>query len=112
MYTQPPKSQDPRVPGKQVSFASNTMELVYFAVPSGRKRGTKVMHRADFNTCGESSTTSKTYTGVPMRRFGELPRMDCSTKTAIFGATASGVLSGKRLQADVEMWRKRACVFV
>ena len=37
-----------------------------------------------------------------MRRFCELPRMDSDTKSAILGAAASGEVSGKRLQKDID----------
>jgi len=102
VYVQPPKTRDPRAPGRSVSFASNNKEAALFSWPIGSKTKHKVIHRAEFNTCGEVSTTSTTYTGIDMRRFGELPRMDHDTKLSILGSTASGVASGKRLQADID----------
>jgi len=88
------------VPGRATSFISNNKEVAICAL---QKRGTqKVLHRADFNKCGESSTSSTTYTGVPMRRYSELPRMSCDTKSSILGVAASGAVQGKRLQKDME----------
>ena len=66
VYSTPEKSDDPRVPRKQTSFASNNREVVYSALPS--RYSTKVISRAEFNACGESSSASTSYTGVPMRR--------------------------------------------
>ena len=100
VYLTPTKQQDPRVPGRQTSFNSNNKEV---AMCSLQKRGvTKVTARADFNVCGESSTSSTTYTGVPMRQFRELPRLDFDTKSSILGVTASGVNPRRRIQKDIE----------
>ena len=62
----------------------------------------KVVPRSDFNACGESSTASTTYTGVPVRRFSELPRMDISTKSGIVGAAATGAVKGRRVGQSIE----------
>ena len=102
VYVQPPKQKDARTPGRSVSFAGNNKEAALFSWPTNSKTKEKVMHRAEFNTCGEVSTSSTTYTGIQMRRLGELPRMDHETKLSILGATASGVCGGKRLQQDIE----------
>jgi hypothetical protein len=100
VYVVPEKKADPRVPGRQTSFNSNNTEV---AMCSLQKRGvTKVTARAEYNVCGESSTSSTTYTGVPMRQFRELPRMDYDTKSTILGVTASGVNPRKRMQKDTE----------
>ena len=72
------------------------------ALPAGRCQ-TKVKPRAEYNTCGEFSSSSSTYTGVPMRRMCELPRMDTPTKSSILGATASGVVKKtKGVQRDID----------
>ena len=102
VYVQPSKTKDPRAPGRSVSFASNNKEAALFSWPARNKTKAKVIHRCEFNTCGEVSTSSTTYTGIPMRRLGELPRMEYETKSSILGSSASGGASGKRLQADIE----------
>ena len=102
VFVQPPKNKDPRAPGRSVSFACNNKEAALFSWPTGRTKD-KVIHRAAFNTCGEVSTTSTTYTGIQMRRFSELPRLEYDTKTSILGAAASGAVIGhKRIQADID----------
>ena len=101
VFVVPSKTEDPRVPGKQASFVSNNKEVAICTWPT-RRGWTKVVHRAEFNTCGESSTSSTTYTGVPMRRYSELPRMDFETKESILGVAASGALPGRRAQKDIE----------
>ena len=97
-----PKTKDPRAPGRSINFASNNKEAALFSWPMGHTKKSKIMHRAEFNTCGEVSTTSTTYTGIAMRRFGELPRMDHDTKLNILGSAASGAATSKRLQADID----------
>ena len=96
VYVFPTKSEDPRVLGRQTSFVSNNKEVLISVMPT--KGATKVVQRAEFNSCGESSTSSTTYTGVPVRRFSELPRMDADTNTSIFGVAASSAVKGKRAQ--------------
>ena len=100
VYVAPPKTRDPRAPGRSVSFSGNNKEAGLVSYPTGKTKE-KVIHRAEFNTCGEVSTTSPTYTGVPMRRFSELPRMSHDLKVGILGAAASGASEMKRLQADI-----------
>ena len=100
VYKTPSKFQDPRTPARQSSFVSNNREVVLGCLP---RRGTsKVVQRAEFNTCGETSTASTTYTGVPMRTYGELPRMDYDTKVSILGSGASGAVARPRVQKDIE----------
>ena len=87
------------MPGRQTSFISNNKEVSYFSLP---KRGaTKLVQRAEFNTCGENSTASTTYTGIPMRRYCELPRMDHETKAIVLGPAAAGAVTGRGLQRDI-----------
>ena len=102
VYVQPGKGDDPRVPGRQTSFANNTKEVVMCTLPT--KTGcAKLVPRAEFNTCGEDWTSATTYTGVPMRRYSELPRMDCDTKARIVGASAgSAAVLGMRVQKDID----------
>ena len=99
VYLTHEKKDDPRVPGRQTSFIGNNKEVSYCSLP---KRGvTKLVQRAEFNTCGENSTASTTYTGIPMRRYCELPRMDHETKANILGPAAAGAVTGRGLQRDI-----------
>ena len=100
VFVQPAKHEDPRVPGKQTSFAHNNREVAMCSLPA--KSGmARLVQRSEFNSCGESATSATTYTGVPMRRFSELPRMDADSKAAIVGAAAAGAVMGKRVQQNV-----------
>ena len=76
-------------------------EVALTAWPS-KKNIIKVLHRKEFNSCGEHSTASNTYSGVHLRRMGELPRMDFDTMSSILGAAAAGQSNGTRFQKDVE----------
>jgi hypothetical protein len=102
VYVVPSKSADIRVPARQTSFASNNKEVAFCVVPA--KRGSnRIVQRAEFNSCGEISTSSPTYTGVHVRRFSELPRMDQATKSSILGVAAAGAVKSKRAQQNVEV---------
>lgn len=101
VYIQPAKADDPRMPGRRTTFANNNKEVVMCALPSKSGRA-KLVPRAEFNTCGEDWTSATTYTGVPMRRYSELPRMACDTKACIVGVAASGAVQGKRAQRDID----------
>ena len=101
VFVTPPKNKDPRAPGRSVSFGANNKEAALVSYPAGKSKE-KVVHRCEFNTCGEVSTTSTTYTGIQMRRLSELPRMSADMKGNILGAAASGAVEGKRLQADID----------
>ena len=99
----PTKIEDPRVLGRQTIFANNSKEvLVCATMRRNEKRYSHVIQRAEFNSCGESSTSSTTYTGVPARRFSELPRMGADSKASILGAAASGAVKGTRAQRDID----------
>ena len=67
----PKKSKDPRMPEKQTSFANNNKEVAICSLAEKKTSG-KIVQRATFNACGKESTAS-TYTGVPVRRYCELP---------------------------------------
>jgi hypothetical protein len=62
----------------------------------------KVVQRAEFNLCGETTSSYTTYTGVPMRQYRELPRMTHDTKASILGNAAAGPVRGRRAQKDIE----------
>lgn len=100
VYVQPTKKHDPRVPGRVTCFACNNKEVAICSIP---KRGAmKVVQRAEFNLCGESTSSATTYTGVPMRQYGELPRMTYDAKAAILGNAAAGAVKGRRAQKDID----------
>ena len=76
--------------------------LADFSLPlKGKTR--KVVHRSEFNSCGENSSAATTYTGITMRTFSELPRMNYDTKARILGAACCATLHGsRRLQRDID----------
>jgi hypothetical protein len=100
VYKEPSKEEDPRVPRRQSSFARINREVALVAVPA--RGNAKVQPRAEFNACGETSSASTTYTGVDLRRFCELPRMDVTTKSAILGVAAAGAVKEKAVQEDID----------
>ncbi|CAK0878358.1 unnamed protein product [Prorocentrum cordatum] len=100
VHVQPSKEQDPRVPGRMTSFACNNKEVAICSIP---KRGAmKVVQRAEFNLCRETTSSATTYTGVPMRLYSELPRMTYETKASILGNAAAGAVRGKRAQKYID----------
>ena len=101
VFMQPGKHEDPRAPGRQTNFAHNTKEVAMCSLPA-RSGIAKLVQRFEFNSCGESATSATTYTGVPMRRFDELPRMDANTKASILGVAAAGAVAGKRMSKNIE----------
>ena len=76
--------------------------LADFSLPiKGKTR--KVVHRSEFNSCGENSSAATTCTGITMRTFSELPRMNYDTKARILGAACCATLHGsRRLQRDID----------
>ena len=58
--------------------------------------------RSEFNGCGELSTAATTYTGVKMRRFCELPRMNLSTKSSILCTAAVSGARQKRIEKHID----------
>ena len=62
----------------------------------------KVVHRAEFNSCGENSSAATTYTGITTRSLAELPRMSYDTKAGILGAASCAPLRRKRMQEDID----------
>ena len=102
VYTQGRKGEDPRVPQKQTLFANNYQEVVVCSLAATKSRTASLIQRSEFNSCGEMSTASKTYTGVDMRLYRELPRMDAETKAACVGMAASGAVPNKRVQKDID----------
>ena len=101
VYAVPAKTQEPRVPGRASTYCANNTET-FLGFLGKKTHVQRVVPRSDFNACGESSTASTTYTGVPVRRFSELPRMDVTSKGAIVGAAAAGAVKGRRVQHSME----------
>ena len=62
----------------------------------------KLVERSEFNACGEGATSATTYTGVPMRRLNELPRMEYDCKAEILGAAAASGVRGKRINQNIQ----------
>jgi len=63
VYLLPNKTQDPRMQCRANHFGHSNREVGLFSIPT-RKGQQKVIQRAEFNSCGEVSTSSTTYTGV------------------------------------------------
>ncbi|CAK0905526.1 unnamed protein product, partial [Prorocentrum cordatum] len=88
VHEQPTKKEGPRSAARASSYTKNNRGAAIFSMPlKGPPR--KVVHRAEFNARGESSTADASYSGIPTRRFSELPRMDHETKTSILGGIDS-----------------------
>lgn len=104
MYAHPTKKQDPRADAGASSYTINNKEMAYFSLPTNGAR--KVVHRTEFNSCGESSSAATTYTGISMRRFSELPRMSHETKSSILGAPACAALDSRLSGLQEEMDEK------
>ena len=104
VYAKPSKKQDPRAAARSSAYTENNREMLFISLPAGHKKKRKVGHRAGFNVCGESTTADTTYTGIAMRSFAELPRMDYDTKSGILGPNACASVRDRlgRLQKDIE----------
>ena len=69
--------------------------------PHRKKGSVKIFQRSEFNACGEMSTFSTTYTGIQMRRFGELPRMEYDLKAELLGNAAAGASDNNKVAKDI-----------
>ncbi|CAK0877496.1 unnamed protein product, partial [Prorocentrum cordatum] len=74
VHEEPAKKVDPRSAARASNYTKNNRETAIFSMPL-KSPPRKVLHRAEFNAGGESSTAGTSYSGIPMRRFSELPRM-------------------------------------
>ena len=101
VYRQPNKKEDPRVPPKQACFRNNNREVIVVSLAKASNKGTVLVERSEFNSCGEASTAATTYTNVHMRKYRELPRMDLETKAACVGVAASGAVGLSRVDSDI-----------
>ena len=101
MYSTPAIEEDHRVPRAQTSFSVNNKEVAFFSLPSNHRR--KVVERKDYNNCGEKTSASTSYSGIPMRRLCELPRMSTEVRSSILGGQAAAdSLRMKRVQRDID----------
>ena len=111
VYEVPTTNLDPRVPTREQGLSRCNTEMAYVSLPlKSRHSFVKVMARSDFNDCGETMASSTTYTGIPMRRMCELPRMTFDAKAACLGSGAAGAAKSPAVAKNVEQ-RGHACVF-
>ena len=75
---------DPRDARRKVAFADNNREAVLVGLPVP-KHVIKSKPRSTFGACGEVSTHSQTYSGVPKRKLVTLPRLQPLEKQAMLG---------------------------
>ena len=101
VYAEPGKNEDPRV-RRQTLFSNNNKEIVICSLAAAKRSSGSLIQRSEFNTCGEVSTASTTYSGVPMRMYCELPRMSPDAKAECVGVAASGAVPNRRVQKDIE----------
>ena len=75
---------DPRDAMRKIVFADNNREAVLVGLPVP-KRALKSKPRSAFAACGEVSTHSHTYSGVPKRGLTTLPRFQPIEKQTMLG---------------------------
>ncbi len=62
-------------------MGGNSREAFYVALPATRNRLETKQRAGDwFSKCGESTTHHTTYSGVPMRRASEMPKISKQDK--------------------------------
>ena len=94
---------DVRIPERKNAWSSNNMETLFVKLPEANKGQRKVVARASFTKCGESTNFSRTYTAVPRRTLAEIPRLTpASNNKQIFGPSAFGDFERQRVQKEVE----------
>ena len=69
---------------RNVTFASDTREVIMIALPCPRTQLT-VKERAAYNACGEATTHYGTYTGVQAVTLRNMPKVSAQDKCAILG---------------------------
>ena len=77
------ESKDPRM-GKKVAMSSANKEMMHVNLPFNKSHLT-AKERGSFQVCGEASTHSTTYSGIPPRRVRDMPGMSPEDKTMIVG---------------------------
>ena len=81
-----PDQKDIRFPKRKTFGGLFNRETLAGIVPVPRVRMFS-KDREHFSACGENSTYASSYTNVPMRQLGRLPRMTVPDKEAIVGLT-------------------------
>ena len=83
------------------SPSRNLRETAYVSRTDSRAE-VKLQARSSFSVCGETTTNAQTYTGVPIRRVQELPRMDESTWRLVHKTSAVGDVRRRRAKKELE----------
>ena len=86
MYRASPRKDDLRFPSRKVYGAFSTLGTVVGVLPVSRVR-LKTRARANFSACGETTTHTRSYSGVPWRSLSSLPRMTLNVKEGVTGIT-------------------------
>lgn len=96
-----PLALDPRYPKRELAFSNCNRETVMVYRPVHKKKN-KAVTRTSFNACGEKSSFDLTYTKVPLRSLGELPKVTTTDKRKMLGSEMDLPLSypGQPLAAD------------
>ena len=87
MYRGVPRKGDFRFPSRKVFGALPNVETVIGVLPVSRVR-MRTRSRATFSACGESSTHTRSYSGVDWRTLSSLPRMALGVKDEVTGITS------------------------
>ena len=82
-----PRGDDIRSPSRKVFNALTNLEMVVGTLPIPRVRMVTRL-RSNFPACGETSTYTKSYSGVPWRSLASLPRMAKSVNDSVTGITS------------------------
>ena len=93
--------QDVRNPKRKLAWSSQNMEVLFVKLPWKSKGQRKLVARDLFTKSGESTNFSRSYTGVPFRNIGEIPRVTEDAKKNILGPAAVGALGRERVETEV-----------
>ena len=85
VYAMPPK-RDVRFPKRQTFGGLQNTEAISVILPVPKIRMSS-KRRDHFSACGEKTTFATSYTRIPVRRMGTLPRLIVSDKEGIVGTT-------------------------
>jgi hypothetical protein len=85
VYGMPPKG-DVRFPKRKTFGALQNAESISAILPVPKVRMSS-RRREHFSACGETTTFATSYTCVPVRRMGSVPRLTVSDKEGIVGTT-------------------------
>ena len=94
---------DVRHPKRKVALQAANYEVLFVVFPATTsKTSIHLVHRDLYANSGESTNFSTTYTGVPLRNLGEIPRLTAPAKARILGPEAIGAFKRERIQKEVE----------